>query len=126
MTSQEILSNKIKVTHLPANKNTKNLISMINESSVRTILSGINYPGFSRDIVSFGLIKSITIDGADITVKLELATRDPAIARQIHSEVEQALSAIEGAGQVTLDFEVVNPPEGGAEGGQGRGQGGIS
>ena len=117
MTSQEILSNKIKVTHLPANKNTKNLISMINESSVRTILSGINYPGFSRDIVSFGLIKSITIDGADITVKLELATRDPAIARQIHSEVEQALSAIEGAGKVTLDFEVVNPPDGGTDGG---------
>ena len=90
---------------------------MINESAIRTILSGINYPGFSRDIISFGLIKSINIEGTDINVKLELATKDPAIARQIHSEVEEALSTIAGAGKITLDFEIKNPAAGSGDGG---------
>jgi len=85
---------------------------MINETAIRDILSGINYPGFSRDIVSFGLIKSISIEGIDITVKLELATRDPAIAQQIHAELEDALSSVDGVGKVTLDFDIKDPPEG--------------
>ncbi len=91
---------------------------MINENTIRTVLSAINYPGFNRDIISFGLIKSITIEGPDITVRLELATRDPAIAQQIHAEVEEALSAIDGSGKITLDFEIKNPPEGSDNGGQ--------
>ncbi len=85
---------------------------MINETAIRDILSSINYPGFSRDIVSFGLIKLISIAGIDITVKLELATRDPAIAQQIHAEVKGALSSIDGVGKVTLDFDIKDPPDG--------------
>lgn len=90
---------------------------MINESSVRDVLASIKYPGFSRDIVSFGLVKSIDIENKDIRVKVELATKDPAVARQLHSEVEGALSKIENAGKVTLDFEVVNPPNSDSEDG---------
>ena len=33
----------------------------LNEQSVREALQAVKFPGFSRDIVSFGLVKSITI-----------------------------------------------------------------
>ena len=49
-------------------------MSTITEQQVREHLSRIKYPGFSRDIVSFGIIKEIRIDGADVTVQMALAT----------------------------------------------------
>jgi len=84
---------------------------MITEDSVREKLGEVNYPGFSRDIVSFGLVKEVLIDGSDVTVKISLATRDPNVPRQIHEGTEAALSALEGVGKVSVDFDIQDPPE---------------
>ena len=40
----------------------------VTEEKIRDALSTVKYPGFSRDIVSFGLVKNIAISGADVTV----------------------------------------------------------
>jgi len=82
---------------------------MITESHVTDALRTVKYPGFSRDIVSFGLVKGVRIDGADVTVKLELATADPNIPRQIHAGATAALEALPGIGKVTLDFDIKQP-----------------
>lgn len=84
---------------------------MITESLIREKLGQVHYPGFSRDIVSFGLVKGIRIDGADVTVKLGLATRDPNIPRKIHEGVEEILGAIPEIGKVSVDFDIQDPPE---------------
>ncbi|NBR69853.1 MAG: DUF59 domain-containing protein, partial [Verrucomicrobia bacterium] len=46
---------------------------------VVTRLRGVKYPGFSRDIVSFGLVQDMEMDGTDLKLKLKLTTPDPAI-----------------------------------------------
>lgn len=84
---------------------------MITEDLIREKLGTVSYPGFSRDIVSFGLVKEVLVDGSDVTVKLSLATRDPAIPRTIHENVENALSAVEGLGKVSIDFDIQDPPD---------------
>lgn len=84
---------------------------MITEDSVREKLKKVNYPGFSRDIVSFGLIKQIRIAGNDVTVLVSLATRDPNIPRQIHQGIEVALADLAGAGKISIDFDIKDPPE---------------
>mgnify|MGYP000887870382 CR=1 FL=1 len=84
---------------------------MINEESVREKLRQVNYPGFSRDILSFGLVKRIEVDGGDITVLVSLATRDPAVPRAIHQGIEEALATLEGAGKIVIDFDLKDPPE---------------
>jgi ATP-binding protein involved in chromosome partitioning len=84
---------------------------MITEALVREKLGEVNYPGFSRDIVSFGLVKGIVVDGNDVTVKIGIATRDPSIPRTIHEGIEATLSAIEGVGKVSVDFDIQDPPE---------------
>ena len=66
---------------------------MITESQVTDALRSVNYPGYSRNIVSFGLVKAVLIDGANVTVKFELATTDPNIPRQIHAGATAALEA---------------------------------
>ena len=83
---------------------------MITEEQVSETLRGVRYPGFSRDIVSFGLVKGIRIDGGDIAVKISLATRDPEIPRRINTDVRAALGAIPGAGRIDLDFDIKDPP----------------
>jgi len=84
---------------------------MITEDSVREKLKKVNYPGFSRDILSFGLVKRILVSGNDVTVLISLATRDPAIPRAIHQGIEEALATLEGVGKVVIDFDLKDPPE---------------
>ena len=84
---------------------------MITEDLVREKLKKVNYPGFSRDIVSFGLVKKIAISGQDIAVHISIATRDPGVPRGIHEGVESALKAIDGVGTVTIEFDIKDPPD---------------
>jgi len=87
---------------------------MITEDTVRSTLATVSYPGFSRDIVSFGLVKNIAIDGGDVTVKIALATKDPKIPQQIYDQAKTALMAIPGIGKADLDFDIQEPPQAGA------------
>lgn len=84
---------------------------MITEDLVRETLKKVNYPGFSRDIVSFGLVKKITIVGNDITVLISVATKDPAVPRGIHESAEKFLASIGGVGKISIDFDIKDPPE---------------
>ena len=84
---------------------------VINEAEILKTLEQVNYPGFSRNIVSFGLVKSVSIEGIDVTIKIELATKDPSIPQSIHNEAQEILSGIEGIGRIKIDFDIKNPPE---------------
>ena len=83
---------------------------MITESQVTDALRTVKWPGFSRDIVSFGIVKGITVSpGNDVTVKMEFATSDPNVARQINMQANAVLEALPGVGRVTLDFNLKQP-----------------
>ena len=51
----------------------------MNESQVIELLKKIKYPGFSRDIVSFGIIANATLEESVVKVGLELTAQDPKI-----------------------------------------------
>jgi len=84
---------------------------MITEEQIREALSTVPYPGFSRDIVSFGLVKTIGIEGGVVEVKISLATRDPDVPRAIHEEAVAAVSRVEGVSQADVRIDVQDPPE---------------
>jgi len=65
---------------------------MSNEAIIN-ILQTVKYPGFSRDIVSFGLVQLAELEGTTAKVILELSTADQTLPRTIQKEVEQALLA---------------------------------
>ena len=79
----------------------------INADTVRDALRAVKYPGFSRDIVSFGLVESAEVRGDEVFVRLSLAVSDPKIAQQIHHECMQVLSAMPGvrAPRVQIDLK---------------------
>lgn len=84
---------------------------MITEETIRQTLASVNYPGFSRDIVSFGLVKEIAVEGSDVRVDISIATRDAAIPEEIYKNARATLETIKGIGNVDLQFEVKDPPQ---------------
>ena len=81
------------------------------EQSLRDALRQVRYPGFSRDIVSFGLVKEIRIEGENVTAQLVLTSTEPAIARQIHNEAHAALSSVKGVGHVEVKIDIQAPAQ---------------
>jgi ATP-binding protein involved in chromosome partitioning len=84
----------------------------LTEEQVRETLKRVKFPGFSRDIVSFGIVKSISItENNDVSIALHVMTRDPAIPTQIQQEVEAALKQNGGIGRVTVEMTAQPPPQ---------------
>lgn len=79
---------------------------MLNEETIKQALATVKYPGFSRDILSFGLVKGISIQGGVVMVQMELNTGNQEAAQQIKSESERAIQAIPGVGRVQIDLHV--------------------
>ena len=84
----------------------------ISEEQVRDALRGVRYPGFSRDIVSFGLVKNVEIDNGEIKVQLALATNDPNIPATIKSEAEKTLRGLVGVRNAKVLIDIHAPPGG--------------
>ena len=60
---------------------------------IKERLKQVKYPGFSRDIVSFGLVRSAGFLNGTVKVALTLASNDPKTPLQLKNDVEQALRA---------------------------------
>src|SRR2546421_722504 len=84
----------------------------ISDGAIKDALKAVKYPGFSRDIVSFGLVKGIQIDGGAVTVQLALATNEPAIPQAIKTEAEQILRALPGVENARVLIDIHAPPAG--------------
>src|SRR5437870_10424384 len=84
----------------------------ISEEQVKNALKSVKYPGFTRDIVSFGLVKSINIDNGDVRVQLALATNDPNIPAAIKTGAERVLREIAGVQSAKVLIDIHAPPAG--------------
>jgi len=91
----------------------------VTEENVKEALRSVKYPGFSRDIVSFGLLKGIQIDAGAVTVQLALATNEPAIPQAIKTEAESILRALAGVEQAKVLIDIHAPPTGATAAGAG-------
>ena len=81
------------------------------EESVKELLQQINYPGFSRDIVSFGLVKVIKVEGDKVYVKLELTTPNREVAEQLDSELTAKLHDSFGEENVRIEVHIPSAAE---------------
>ena len=86
-------------------------MSHLTEELVLERLKAVKFPGYSRDIVSFGLVKEIKIAGSDLLVRLSVATSNPAVAQTLKKESEQALATLTGVRSTKVVIDITNPPE---------------
>lgn len=64
---------------------------MISQDQAVAVLKGVKYPGFNRDIVSFGLVRDVALGDGALTVNLQLTTANADTGRQIQREALRAL-----------------------------------
>ncbi|MGH9458872.1 MAG: Mrp/NBP35 family ATP-binding protein [Thermoanaerobaculia bacterium] len=79
---------------------------MPKEAEVLEALKSVRFPGLSRDIVSFGFVRGVRIDGGRVDVMLHFQTENPAIPPQIKREAEEALRRVAGVDEVHVEMEV--------------------
>lgn len=82
---------------------------MVTENDIKNALKAVKYPGYSRDVVSFGLVKQVAVKNGAVSVTLGLTSHNPDAAHQIKTESEAVLRALPG---VTAAFVEVNQPAG--------------
>ncbi len=82
-------------------------MNQISIDSIKEKLASISYPGFTRDIVSFGVIDNIEIGDRTITVRLKFTTKSAETKTQVKDDVQKTLEAAypDSSVQVIEDIE---------------------
>ncbi|MGN0868296.1 MAG: P-loop NTPase [Akkermansia sp.] len=73
---------------------------------IRAALTTVKYPGFSRDIVSFGLVKNIAVspEGA-VTVDLLVESKNADVPRYIYENVMGVVKELPGVKKLDVNIE---------------------
>ncbi len=79
----------------------------ITAEAVRQALAAVPYPGFSRDIVSFGLLRDVSVQDGTVRVQLLVTTRDEATITEIRKRVTDAVTGL--AGVAAVDVTIGQP-----------------
>ncbi len=76
---------------------------MISQKEIQAALAAVKYPGYSRDIVSFGLVKEISAANGAVSVVMQLTSPNPEAAQQIKTESERVLKNLPGVNHVHVE-----------------------
>ena len=76
---------------------------MLSQDDIKRALADVKYPGYSRDIVSFGLVKEISAANGAVSVTLQLTSPNPEAAQQIKIDAERVIKNLPGVNQVHVE-----------------------
>lgn len=83
---------------------------------VKSALSKVLYPGFTKDIVTFGFVNNIEINGNDVSFTVDITSSAPEVAQQIKDDATAELKAV-GAANVACNIKApVMPKESSSRG----------
>jgi ATP-binding protein involved in chromosome partitioning len=78
----------------------------VTSDQIKDQLRQVKYPGFSRDIVSFGLVRSAGFLDGVVKVSLALTSSDPKAPLQLKSDVERVLRGLPGVKDILVEISV--------------------
>jgi len=81
------------------------------------ILKEVNYPGFSRDIVSFGMVGDVVVKESDARIELKISTNDEEKKQQVAQQVRDALKSKTGLTEINVTVVEPAPQSQGAQAG---------
>jgi ATP-binding protein involved in chromosome partitioning len=81
----------------------------LSQEQILETLKTIPFPKLSRDIVSFGLIKGIEINGDVVRVQVRVSSRDQNVPVQIEQDISREVGTLTGVREVQVDMSWVQP-----------------
>lgn len=79
----------------------------LTEADARAALTGVLYPGLKTDVVSLGLVRSVSVRDGRVHVSLEVSTGRPEIPDLLRSTIRAALEEV---GAIRSEVQIL-PPE---------------
>ena len=67
------------------------------------LLKDVTYPGFTRDIISFGIVKDLSIEDKKVTIVLELPKEDQELAQKLTVGINNAFFPA-AATSITVEY----------------------
>ena len=80
-------------------------MSDLTQDAILAALKAVKYPGYSRDIVSFGLVKQVAANDGAVSVSMQLTSANAEAAQQIKAESERVLKALPGVKLVHVEVK---------------------
>lgn len=84
---------------------------MADTEQIQATLKGVKFPGFSRDIVSFGLVREVELNDGQALIGIEITTGDPSVPEKIAADVKAQVGALEGIDEVKVRMEITQPKQ---------------
>lgn len=81
----------------------------MNREQILERLRSLPYPGFTRDIVSSGVVGEISLNDQGVTIELKLPAQSEAVAEKIQASIRQALSENFEAPQIRFGQPASSP-----------------
>lgn len=82
----------------------------MNPDLIKQALARVQYPGFSRDIVSFGLVKDIRVEDGMTRVRIEIQTQNAEVPERIFKDCHDVLAELPDLGEVKIDIDIKDTP----------------
>jgi ATP-binding protein involved in chromosome partitioning len=84
----------------------------LDEKTVLDALRTVSYPGFSKDIVSLGVVRGVKISGGRVEIDLSLGAGHPTAGAPLEDQARAAVEGLEGVDEVRirrLDVSAASP-----------------
>jgi len=79
---------------------------MLTPEAITDVLKTVKYPGYTRDIVSFGLVKNVAANHGAVSLTLQFTSANPPMAQQIKAECERVLKALPDVQMVHVEVKM--------------------
>jgi len=83
---------------------------MLDQAAILNALKAVKYPGYSRDIVSFGLVRQVTANQGAVSIGIELTSANQEVAAQIKKGCEDVLRALPEVKHLHVEVKVPAGP----------------
>mgnify|MGYP006205550549 FL=1 len=87
----------------------------MDKNKVKEILGNINYPGFNRDIVSFGMVSGVEIKADEVRINLSITSQNDEKKKILVSNIEKKLGEYFSSVYVEVEEKNSNGPSPGAQ-----------
>lgn len=90
---------------------------MPTKEQILEALKGVKFPGLSRDIVSFGFVHDVMVEGGNVAFTVRFQTENQNAKAQIGRDAEAAVRAVPGVENVHMQIDVGSRQAAGPQGG---------